>query len=52
MTYESNQGVYVGPDRADSEVLSYEEIYRTNILLYQEIYKYTLEIFEKRKQGK
>ena len=52
MSYESNQGVYVGPGRIDAEVLSYEEIYRTHILLYQEVYKYTLKIFEKRKQGK
>jgi len=52
MTYESNQGVYVGPDRPDSQVLNHEQIYRTHQLLYAEVFRYTCEIFEKRRQGK
>lgn len=50
VTYESNQGVSHAPGHPNTEVLSFEGIYRTHILLYQELYKYVIDIFEKRKK--
>lgn len=50
-TYESNQGVSAHPGKPGYQVLGYEDIYRSHILLYQEVFRYTAEVFESRRNG-
>ena len=50
MSYESNQAIDMGPDSTNNYTLTFEQIYRTHMLMFREAMDYTCEIFEEHRQ--